>query len=91
MKSTGVVRKVDPLGRIVIPKELRKTMNINEGDPMEIFVDNDLILFKKYNAQGACLVTGEVLNENIEFSPGLILSPKGAEILFSKLKASYEA
>lgn len=39
MKSTGIVRKVDELGRIVIPKELRRTLNIEEGDPLEIFVD----------------------------------------------------
>ncbi|CAM3277313.1 AbrB/MazE/SpoVT family DNA-binding domain-containing protein [Filibacter tadaridae] len=90
MKSTGVVRKIDQLGRIVIPKELRKTMSINEGDPMEIFVEEDLILLKKYNAQGACIVTGDVLSENKEYAPGLILSPKGAEILFAKLRDSQE-
>ena len=39
MKSTGIVRKVDELGRIVLPKELRRIFNINEKDPMEIFVD----------------------------------------------------
>ena len=39
MKATGIVRKVDELGRIVIPKELRRTLNIEEGDPLEIFVD----------------------------------------------------
>ena len=39
MKSTGIVRKIDPLGRIVLPKELRKTLNINEKDSLEIFVD----------------------------------------------------
>ena len=48
MKATGIVRKVDELGRIVIPKELRKTMYIKEGDPMEIFTDEDSIILKKY-------------------------------------------
>jgi len=48
MKSTGVVRKVDELGRIVIPKELRKMMNINEKDPLEIYTEGDTIILKKY-------------------------------------------
>lgn len=49
MKSTGIVRKVDELGRIVLPKELRITLNINEKDPLEIFVDDDgKIILKKY-------------------------------------------
>ena len=87
MKSTGVVRKIDQLGRIVFPIELRRTLKLNEGDPVEIFVDGEFILMKKYNAQDACAVTGEVLSENKEFAPGLVLSPKGAEILFEKLQA----
>lgn len=48
MKSTGIVRKVDELGRIVLPKELRMTMNINEKDPLEIFIDGSSIILKKY-------------------------------------------
>lgn len=86
MKSTGIVRKLDPLGRVVFPMELRRIMNLKEGDPMEIFMDGDFILLKKYKTEGACAVTGKVLSENKEFTPGLILSPKGAQILFEKLK-----
>ena len=48
MKSTGVVRRVDELGRIVIPKELRKTFTINERDSLEIYVEDDRIILKKY-------------------------------------------
>ena len=48
MKSTGIVRKVDELGRIVVPMELRKTMDIKEKDPIEIFTDGDSIILKKY-------------------------------------------
>lgn len=48
MKSTGIVRKVDELGRIVIPMELRKSLGISEKDPMEIFVDGDQIILRKY-------------------------------------------
>ena len=48
MKATGIVRRIDDLGRVVIPKELRRTMRIKEGDPLEIFVDRegDVILKK---------------------------------------------
>ena len=49
MKATGVIRSVDELGRLVIPKEIRKTMDIRCGDPLEIFVDgSDTIMLKKY-------------------------------------------
>lgn len=48
MKSTGIVRKVDELGRIVLPKELRNTLEIKEKDPLEIFVDEDKIILRKY-------------------------------------------
>ncbi|MCR4436470.1 MAG: AbrB/MazE/SpoVT family DNA-binding domain-containing protein [Clostridiales bacterium] len=48
MKSTGIVRKVDEMGRIVLPVELRRIFNLNEGDPLEIFVDGNMILLKKY-------------------------------------------
>ena len=53
MKSTGIVRKVDELGRIVIPIELRRTMGIEEKDALEIYVDNDTIILKKY--EPACI------------------------------------
>ena len=53
MKSTGVVRKVDELGRIVLPKELRTILSINERDSIEIFTDNDKIILQKY--QPACI------------------------------------
>lgn len=56
MKSTGIVRKVDELGRIVLPIELRRTLNINEKDSLEIFVDNDKIVLQKY--EPACIFCG---------------------------------
>ena len=49
MKATGIVRRVDDLGRVVIPKEIRRACNIREGDPLEIFIDEDSgVVFKKY-------------------------------------------
>lgn len=56
MKSTGIVRKVDELGRIVLPIELRRTLDIAERDPLEIYVDEDRIILKKYLP--ACLFCG---------------------------------
>lgn len=53
MKATGIIRKVDELGRIVIPKELRRSLRIREGDPLEIYTDNDgEVIFKKYSPVG---------------------------------------
>ena len=60
MKSTGIVRKIDDLGRMVIPKELRDKMDINRKDPMEVFVDNDSIVLKKY--QPGCFLCGNIDN-----------------------------
>ena len=60
MKSTGVVRRVDELGRIVVPIELRRTMDINVKDTLEIFVEGDQIILKKYHP--ACLFCEDALN-----------------------------
>lgn len=49
MKSTGIVRRIDDLGRVVIPKEIRRTHRLNEGALLEIFVNNDEVIFKKYS------------------------------------------
>jgi len=57
MKSTGIVRKVDGLGRLVIAKELRKVLDINEGDALEIYTEGELIILKKY--EPACIFCGE--------------------------------
>lgn len=57
MKATGVVRKVDQLGRIVLPKELRKTMDIKEEDSLEIFVEGEQVILKKY--EPACIFCGD--------------------------------
>ena len=53
MKATGVVRRIDDLGRVVIPKEIRKTLRIKEGDPLEIFIDREgQVILKKYSPIG---------------------------------------
>lgn len=49
MKDTGIVRRIDVLGRVVIPKEIRKTLKINEGDPVEIYTEKDALVISKYS------------------------------------------
>ncbi|MDR1272297.1 MAG: AbrB/MazE/SpoVT family DNA-binding domain-containing protein [Clostridiales Family XIII bacterium] len=56
MKATGIVRKVDELGRIVLPMELRRTLGIGKEDPLEIFVEKDTIMLKKY--EPSCIFCG---------------------------------
>ena len=64
MKPAGVVRKVDQLGRIVLPKSLRKRYMMNEGDPVEIFVQADHIILERYRPK--CVFCGS-MNEVSEF------------------------
>lgn len=49
MKALGIVRRIDDLGRVIIPKEIRRNLGIREGDPLEIFLHEDCVCFKKYN------------------------------------------
>jgi transcriptional pleiotropic regulator of transition state genes len=88
MKSTGIIRNIDPLGRIVVPMELRRTLGIQEKDPMEIFVDGESIILQKYNPNGSCQITGEVSDENIELAGGkLVLSPEGIDQVLAEIKS----
>lgn len=69
MRDTGIVRRIDELGRVVIPKEIRKTLRIKEGDPLEIFTDKDELLFRKYSPvekMGECSFT--ILDELCEMT-----------------------
>ncbi len=70
MKATGIVRRIDDLGRVVIPKEIRRTQRIREGDPLEIFLSHDgEVIFRKYSPVGELTPTaaqcGEVLAKNL--------------------------
>ncbi|EJQ03206.1 AbrB family transcriptional regulator [Bacillus cereus BAG3X2-1] len=87
MKATGVTRKVDDLGRVVIPKELRNTLGIKEKSPLEIFVEGEDIVLQKYQPGGVCTLTGEVSNRNISLANGKItLSLEGAELLIKEVE-----
>lgn len=63
MKYTGVVRRIDDLGRIVLPVELRRTMELENGDSLEIFVEDNKIILKKY--QPACIFCGNVADISV--------------------------
>lgn len=71
MKSTGIVRKVDELGRIVIPKELRNILNIEEKNSLEIYVDGEHIILKKY--EPACIFCGNA--KDAQMYKGKIICP----------------
>lgn len=90
MKSTGMVRKVDELGRVVIPIELRRSLGIKEKDAIEIYVDGPHIILKKYVPNMSCHITGENTNDNVSLANGkLVLSPKGAEELINEIKKHF--
>ncbi|ARJ25687.1 AbrB family transcriptional regulator (plasmid) [Bacillus mycoides] len=87
MKATGIIRKIDELGRIVIPKELRRTLCIEEKNPMVIFVKDDQIILKKYQSQQACIITDEISDRNVSLVNGkIVLSPEGANLLIKELQ-----
>lgn len=90
MKSTGMVRKVDELGRVVLPIELRRSLGIKEKDAIEIYIDGDKIILKKYVPNMACQITGENTDENIALANGkIILSPEGAKTLVDEINKSF--
>ncbi|PED89418.1 AbrB family transcriptional regulator [Bacillus cereus] len=87
MKSTGVTRKIDELGRIVLPKELRRTLGIAEKDPIEIFVEDEKIILQKYKTYDACAITNDISEKNISLANGqIVLSPEGAELLIKQIQ-----
>ena len=79
MKATGIVRRIDDLGRIVIPKEIRRTLHIRESDPLEIFTDREgQIILKKYSPIGEMTTFAKQYAESLE--PTL-------EIIFANLSS----
>ncbi len=72
MKATGIVRRIDDLGRVVIPKEIRRTLRIREGDPLEIFTDRDgEVIFKKYSPMGEMGALASELAESLSRTVGM--------------------
>ena len=75
MKATGIVRRIDDLGRVVVPKEIRKTLHIREGDPLEIFTDREgEIILKKYSPIGELGAFARQYAEALAHSTGHIVS-----------------
>ena len=67
MKSTGVIRKIDELGRIVLPKEIRRNLGIRDGENLEIYVENDHILLKKYSKMQDYSEIVNIVNDTYDF------------------------
>nr|WP_043925554.1 AbrB/MazE/SpoVT family DNA-binding domain-containing protein [Bacillus haynesii] len=79
MKNTGIVRRIDELGRVVLPVEMRRVLNINEKDPLEIYTDGENIVLTKYAANMACLMTGDITTKNKTYAGGkIVLQPAGS-------------
>ncbi len=75
MKETGIVRRIDDLGRVVIPREIRRTLHINEGDAMEIYLANGGVLFKKYDTTSTIKEAIENLKKSIiDYGNGAVIS-----------------
>ena len=83
MKSTGIVRKVDELGRIVIPIELRRNLGISEKDSLEIYVDDEKIILKKY--EPACVFCGNA--SDIQIFKGKQVCKECIATMFENTKA----
>ncbi|KML06686.1 transition state regulator Abh [Bacillus stratosphericus] len=86
MKNTGLVRKLDQLGRIVLPQEMRKNIGIFDRDLMEISVVDDKIVLKKIKRDNVCLMTGIISDNNMRLSGGIVLSRTGAIRLLKELE-----
>ena len=83
MVSTGIVRHMDSLGRVVLPKELRRTFGITADTPLEILTEGDAILLRKYRPADACALCGEVSPDSVELH-GKFVCPRCRAALAGK-------
>ena len=89
MKATGIVRRIDELGRVVIPKEIRRTLRIREGDPLEIFTDRDgEVILKKYSPIGELSNFAKEYTESLYRSLGHIACISDKDLIISASGAS---
>ncbi|OMI24511.1 AbrB family transcriptional regulator, partial [Bacillus haynesii] len=75
MKSATIIRKIDDFGRVILPRPIRKGLEIDGNDPVEYFVEDENIIIRKYLKDQMCMVTGEVSDKNVTVSGGIVLSP----------------
>lgn len=85
MKATGIVRNMDHLGRVVIPKEIRRTMKISTGDPVEFFTDGDGLIIRKYDTNGDMVQLLENVERSIQLTEPFI-SPSKKQMLLEKVR-----
>lgn len=90
LKTTGLVRKLDQLGRIVLPQEMRKNLGIFDRDLMEISTVDDKIVLKKIKRNNVCLMTGIISDNNMRLSGGIVLSRTGAIWLLKELQQALD-
>lgn len=84
MKATGMVRKIDELGRIVLPVEIRNNMGIQKGDSLEIFIDEDKIILTKYKR--TCIFCDNASEEDMIYHKGKLICRDCLETLKSKMQ-----
>ena len=88
MKATGIVRRVDDLGRVVIPKEIRRTLHIREGDPLEIFTSKDGgVIFRKYSPMGELQEQAQRLCDAIHSCTGCLAAVSDREAVIAQAGA----
>ena len=91
MRATGITRRLDCLGRIVIPREIVKNMDLEKHTPLEFFIDGDTIILKKYIAKDACRVTGVISADNVSLADGkLTVSQDIAQIIKKELSEEHK-
>lgn len=89
MKATGIVRRIDDLGRVVIPKEIRRTMRIREGDPLEIYTDKDgEVIFKKYSLMGGLTDFAAQICETLNKTTGHITAVSDRDTIIASAGVS---
>ena len=86
-KATGMVRRVDDLGRLVLPKELRRTFGIDNGDPVEIFTTTDEIVLRKYQPAGGCSLCWSIASAYVELGWDKRVCAKCGQRSWERLKA----
>lgn len=86
MKASGIVRKVDLLGRIVIPKELRQVYHLDVGASVEIFTTESGIVLRPYHVTKQCIVTGVIREDNILLGDGTYISKEALREKYNELE-----
>lgn len=84
-KATGMVRRVDDLGRLVLPKELRRVFDINTGDAVEIFVTGEEIILRKYQPVEGCTLCTSIADDYLELGTAARICPECARLIKERM------